>query len=84
MQNKLWNPGKEELKNDEDNAAYGQQKNIVWDPRVQRLEAHDQEIMINFYFGSLMQEHPAQKFHCNLVDIGGLVFSKKLVSYVTN
>jgi len=38
------------------------------------MKTHDQEIMNVFYFGSLMEEHLAQKNHCILVDIGGLVF----------
>ena len=32
IQNKVWKLGKVQLKNDEDNAAYGQQQNRVWDP----------------------------------------------------
>ena len=54
MQNKIWEPGEVQQKND---TTYEQQKNRVWDPGGKILEAHDQEIMINFDFGSLMQEH---------------------------
>lgn len=31
--------------------------NQVWDPGGDRYEVHDQEIMVNLNFGSLMQEH---------------------------
>ena len=47
----------------------------------QHMRTHDVEIMNVLNLGSLVQEHLAQKFHCILVDIGGLVFSRKLVSY---
>ena len=38
------------------------------------MRTHDLEIMDVFNLGSLMQEHSAQKYHCILVDRGGLVF----------
>ena len=31
LQYKAWKLGRLQLKDDEDNAAYGQQQNIVWD-----------------------------------------------------
>ena len=31
--------------------------NQVWDPGGRKPEVHDQEIMVNLNFGSLMQEH---------------------------
>ena len=59
MQHKMWRPGEQQqtIATTKDRL---QKK--VWDPGGQRLEAHDQEIMIIFYFGSLMQEHLAHKF----------------------
>jgi hypothetical protein len=57
LQHKVWKPGRLQLKNDEDNAAYGQQQTRVWDPGKMKMKAHDQVIMSSFYFGSLMQEH---------------------------
>jgi len=44
------------------------------------MKTQDQEIMNDFYFGSLMQGHSAQKNHCILVDIGGSCVLRKLVS----
>ena len=37
-----------------------------------------------FFSFEMMQEHSAQQYNCILVDIGGLVFSRKLDSYVCN
>ena len=57
LQNKVWKPGSVQWKN---NAANRQQQSKVWDPRGKYLKAHDQEIMINFNLGSLMQGHQAK------------------------
>ena len=38
LQYKVWKPGRLQLKNDEDNAAYGQQQHKVWDPGEIRTE----------------------------------------------
>ena len=43
-----------QLKN---NATDGQQQSKVWDLGGKFLRAHDQEIMIHFDLGSLMQGH---------------------------
>jgi len=42
------------------------------------MKAHDEEIMNVFYFGTMMQEHLAQKNHCILVDIGGVLCFKEV------
>ena len=68
MQYKVWNPGGVQKKNI---AIDDQLQNKVWDPGRQGLKAHDQEIMINFNLGSLMQGHQAQENTLYFVDIGG-------------
>ena len=57
LQHKVWKPGRLHAKNNEDSEAYGQKQTKVWDPGRKKLKMHDQEVMILFYFGSLMQEH---------------------------
>ena len=54
MQNKIWKPGEKQQATADDDL-----QNKVWDPGKpgQRLKMHDQEIMIIFNLGSLMQEH---------------------------
>ena len=52
MQHKIWKPGEVQKNNI---ATDGQLQNKVWDPGRQGLKAHDQEIMIIFNLGSLMQ-----------------------------
>ena len=54
MQHKIWKPGEVQHNNI---AADDQLQNKVWDPGRQGPKAHDQEIMINFDLGSLMQGH---------------------------
>ena len=54
MHHKIWKLGEVQKKNI---AADDQLQNKVWDPGRQGLKAHDQEIMINFNLGSLMQGH---------------------------
>jgi len=81
MQHKVWRPGEQQKTIA---AIKDRLQNKVWDPGGHRSETHDQEIMIIFNLESLMQEHSAQQYHCILVDIGGLVFPRKLVSYVLN
>ena len=56
MQYKVWRPGEKQQKNV---ATNGKLQNKVWDPGRQRSKTHDQEIMIIFNLGSLMQEHQA-------------------------
>lgn len=34
--------------------------------------------------GCVMQECPTQQFHCTLVNLRGLLFSRKMDSYVSN
>ena len=53
-QHKIWGPGEKQqtLEDVDDNL---QKK--VWDPGGQSIKTHDQEIMIIFNLGSLMQEH---------------------------
>lgn len=53
MQHKIWRWREQQMtKVNKDRVL-----NKVWDPGGHRLEAHDQEIMIIFNLGSLMQEH---------------------------
>ena len=54
LHHKVWNPGRVQPKKNEDGEAYGQQQTRVWDPGRQGVQMHDQEVMILFYFGSLM------------------------------
>ena len=56
MQHKLWRSGEKKQSEAETN---GKLQNKVWDPGRKRSETHDQEIMIIFNLGSLMQEHQA-------------------------
>jgi len=53
-QHKVWRPGEEEQTK---TAANGNLQHKVWDPGIHRFQAHDQEIMINFKVGRMMQEH---------------------------
>ena len=56
MQHKVWRPGEKQQIKAETN---GKLQNKVWDPGRQRSETHDQDIMLIFNLGSLMQEHRA-------------------------
>ena len=38
LQHKVWKPGRLQLKDDKDNAAYGQQKTKIWDPGQIKIE----------------------------------------------
>jgi len=53
-QHKIWRPGEKQHTTTEidDNL-----QNKMWDPGGQRIEMHDQEIMVIFNLGILMQEH---------------------------
>ena len=66
QQHKVWKPGRLQLARNNDSKAFQRLQTKVWDPGRQKLEMHDQEVMILFYFWSLMQEHqlsrPATKF----------------------
>ena len=53
IQHKIWRPGEKQQTTDIDDKL----QNKVWDPDGQRFQTHDQEIMIIFNLGSLMQEH---------------------------
>lgn len=53
MQHKVWRPREQQTTI----VTKDRLPNKVWDLRGHRLEAHDQEIMIIFNLGSLMQEH---------------------------
>jgi len=53
MQHKVWRPGEQQTTT----ATKDRLPNKVWDPRGHISEAHEQEIMIIFNLGSLMQEH---------------------------
>ena len=53
MQHKVWRPREQQTTT----TTKDRLLNRVWHPRGHRSEAHDQEIMIIFNLGSLMQEN---------------------------
>jgi len=57
-QHKIWRPGEKRHTTAE---IDDELQNKMWDPGRQRLKKHDQEIMIIFYLGSMMQEHVTQR-----------------------
>ena len=57
LQHKVWNHGRLQPKKNKDSGASGQQQTKVWDPGEHELKTYDQEVMISFYFGSMMQEN---------------------------
>ena len=57
LQHKVWKPGRLQPTRYDNSKAFGQLQTKVWDLGRQRLKVHDEEFMISFYTGSLMQDH---------------------------
>ena len=66
LQHKVWNHGRLQPKKNEDGEAYGQQQTKFWDPGRQKLQMHNQEVMILFYFGIMMLSISSQGQILNL------------------